>query len=281
MLNSSSVYADVSSIVSFVYYFKQYCVQIVALKTTGICNRDITKLLDACREPVCIQCMETIHNFQEVYSCSKAFDLCQTNWANGYEASEEKYSQEHEENSKSPRDHLCTWFFKRFKAYWIQNVIQVVTFMSFQAGTTWHGQNDVGGDAVPPRPCLHSGGSYQHVEWWTVCTWCREFAWRSRTHLGRMKQAGVAVRAAAASGRSKSLWSSSESVSRWTLKLASKCWQKKCLLWIPEGFGNRCVFSQNGASADTSNLTQRWYKDHFSGGLRQKHVASLKSWHQS
>ena len=130
----------------------------------------------------CIQCMETIYiycyNLQEAYSWSKAFDSYQTNCASSYEGREAKCSLGIS-GSSMPRT-----FENDLRPTDLK--FQTVNFSSFQAETTWQKQKDVGGDAVRRRPCLHlvwreylhSGGSCQHAEWQTACTWCRALIWR-------------------------------------------------------------------------------------------------------
>ena len=46
--------------------------------------------------------MET--TYRDWYNLQQAYSWCQTNYASGYEASEAKSFQEHEETSKSARD---------------------------------------------------------------------------------------------------------------------------------------------------------------------------------
>lgn len=87
----------------------------------------------------------------------------------------------------------------------------------------------------------------------------------SRTHFRRMKPAGVMVWAAVASDGSKSPLVFIEEGVRVNTQVYIKMLDEKVFPWITESFGKRYVFTQDGAPSHTSNLTQKWCKDHFSG----------------
>lgn len=80
----------------------------------------------------------------------------------------------------------------------------------------------------------------------------------SRTHFRRMKSAGVMVWVAVASDGSKSPLVFIEEVVKVNTQVYIKMLDEKVLPWITESFGNH-------APSHTSNLTQQWCKDHFSG----------------
>ena len=77
--------------------------EIVAFKTAGTSNHDITKQLTVCRKISMYgnDIQRGCYNIQQAYSWSKAFDSYQCNCASGCEA---KSLKEHEENGKLARD---------------------------------------------------------------------------------------------------------------------------------------------------------------------------------
>ena len=46
-----------------------------------------------------------------------------------------------------------------------------------------------------------------------------------------------------------------------------KCWSLKC--WVSEQFENNYVFAQDRTPSHTSNMTQKWCKDHYSSFLHK------------
>ena len=87
----------------------------------------------------------------------------------------------------------------------------------------------------------------------------------SRTHFRRMKPAGVMVWAAVASDGSKSPLIFIKEGVKVNTQLYIKMLAENVLPWITKSFGNSYVFTQDGAPSHTSNLTQQWCNDHFSG----------------
>ena len=108
----------------------------------------------------------------------------------------------------------------------------------------------------------------------TVCTWFRRFTRRKPYHLRRMKPDGVMVWSAVDSDGSKSALVFIEVGVRVNTQVYIKMLTGSVLTWITESFGNRYVFTQDGAPSHTSNLTKHWCKDHFSR-FRERNIWPL------
>ena len=89
----------------------------------------------------------------------------------------------------------------------------------------------------------------------------------SRTHFCRQKPAGVMVWAAVASDGTKSPLLFIEEGVKVNSLVYLQMLKEKVLPWVTEAFGEHYVFTQDGAPAHTSNVTQMWCKEHFSGFL--------------
>ena len=101
--------------------------------------------------------------YRDRYNFQQANDsrFVQTNCVSGYEANEAKSSQEHQGNSKSDRNVKIIFakdIKKWSKAYSIQKTIQIVTFSSLQAETTWKRQ-------ISRNASRRQSFLYQHPEW--------------------------------------------------------------------------------------------------------------------
>ena len=86
-----------------------------------------------------------------------------------------------------------------------------------------------------------------------------------RTHFRRQKPAGVMVWAAVASDGSKSPFVFIQEGVKVNSQVYLQMLEEKVLPWCTNAFGNQCVFTQDGAPAHTSNVTQAWCKQHFPG----------------
>lgn len=87
----------------------------------------------------------------------------------------------------------------------------------------------------------------------------------SRSHFRRIKPAGVMVWAAVASDGSKSPLVFIPEGVKVNSAVYIEMLKTNVLPWVSEHFGNDYVFTQDGAPSHTSNVTQQWCKDHFSG----------------
>ena len=87
----------------------------------------------------------------------------------------------------------------------------------------------------------------------------------SRLHFRRQKPAGVMVWAAVASDGTKSPLIFIKEGVKVNSQVYMQMLDEKVLPWLTETFGKKYVFSQDGAPAHTSNVTQAWCKEHFCG----------------
>lgn len=87
----------------------------------------------------------------------------------------------------------------------------------------------------------------------------------SRAHYCRQKPAGVMVWAAVASNGTKSPLIFIEEGVKVNSQVYIKMLKDKVLPWVTGAFGNCYIFTQDGAPAHTSNVTQAWCRQHFSG----------------
>uniref|UniRef100_A0A3P8TI71 Paired domain-containing protein n=1 Tax=Amphiprion percula TaxID=161767 RepID=A0A3P8TI71_AMPPE len=86
-----------------------------------------------------------------------------------------------------------------------------------------------------------------------------------RTHFHRQNPAGVMVWAAVASDGSKSPLVFIQEGVKVNSQVYLQMLEEKVLPWCTNAFGNQYVFTQDGAPAHTSNITQAWCKQHFPG----------------
>ena len=154
-------------------------VQIVALKTAGISNRDINKQLDVSRKTV----FNVWKQYTETVTTS---NKPIPGWRRSIRTKpivqavikREKRNPRRSMRKTASRLRISRSSIRRiFKndqrltAYRDQPIHLLPA--ASQTETTWKGQKGDGGDAVHRRPCLHlvqredlhSGGSYQHAEW--------------------------------------------------------------------------------------------------------------------
>ena len=87
----------------------------------------------------------------------------------------------------------------------------------------------------------------------------------SRVHLRRQKPAGVMVWAAVASDGEKSPLIFIEEGAKVNSQVYLKMLEENVLPWLTETFGEQYIFTQDGAPAHTSNVSQKWCKEHFQG----------------
>jgi inhibitor of nuclear factor kappa-B kinase subunit alpha len=87
----------------------------------------------------------------------------------------------------------------------------------------------------------------------------------ARKLFRRMKPAGVMVWAAVSSDGGKSPLVFVEEGTKVNSVVYLKMLEDNVLPWVTEAFGDNYAFTQDGAPAHTSNVTQQWCRSHFSG----------------
>lgn len=87
----------------------------------------------------------------------------------------------------------------------------------------------------------------------------------SRAHLRRQKPAGVMVWAAVGSDGSTSPLVFIDEGVKINSNVYIQMLADDVLPWVTETYGDNYIFTQDGAPAHTSNVTQKWCKEHFSG----------------
>lgn len=85
----------------------------------------------------------------------------------------------------------------------------------------------------------------------------------SRAHFRRQKPAGVMVWAAVSSDGRKSPLIFIEDGVKVNNLVYIQMLEEKVLPWVTEAFGTDYIFTQDGAPAHTSNISQKWCREHF------------------
>jgi transposase len=253
--------------------------QIVALKTAGISNRDITKQLDVCRK--------TVFNVWKRYT----------------ETATTSSKPIHGRKRLIRTKHIVQAVMKRVKRYPRRSMKKTASHLGIARSSMLRiFKNDLRLSAykkqsrqlisAASKQKQHDRGKIMLAEMWRavdhVFIWFNEKIFSleavtntqndrlyardagdlpegSRNHFRRMKPAGVMVWAAVASDGSKSPLVFIEEGINVSTRVYIIMLTEKVIPCIAESFGNRYVFTEDGASSHTSNLTQQWWKDHFSG----------------
>ena len=93
----------------------------------------------------------------------------------------------------------------------------------------------------------------------------RDLSVNVRSHLRRQKPASVMVWAAVASDGTKSPLIVIDEGVKVNSQVYLNMLQEKVFPWLTESFGTNFIFTQDGAPAQTANVTQKWCNDHFQG----------------